>query len=135
MTGVGAAVNTAQVKPGSTVAVVGVGGVGVNVVQGARIAGAEKIIVLDRYDSKLESAFKFGATHSIKMDDNPREKLLTITPDGVDYSFEATGNARNMELCLQPDQTWRYDRHRGGRKSNCIYFHTRTRSRRFSKDD
>jgi len=77
---------------------VGVGGVGINIVQGARIAGAEKIIVLDRYDSKLESAFKFGATHSIKTDSNPREKLLAIAPDGVDYSFEATGNARNMEL-------------------------------------
>ncbi len=98
MTGVGAAVNSAQVKPGSTVAVVGVGGVGINVVQGARIAGAEKIIALDRYDNKLESAFKFGATHSIRMDDNPKEKLLAITPDGVDYSFEATGNHRNMEL-------------------------------------
>jgi S-(hydroxymethyl)glutathione dehydrogenase / alcohol dehydrogenase len=98
MTGVGAAVNSAQVKPGSTVAIVGVGGVGINVVQGARIAGAEKIIVLDRYDNKLESAFKFGATHSIRMDDNPKEKLLSITPDGVDYSFEATGNHRNMEL-------------------------------------
>jgi len=98
MTGVGAAINTAQVKPGNTVAVVGVGGVGINVVQGARIAGAEKIIVLDKYDSKLESAFKFGATHSIKTDSDPRGKLLSITPDGVDYSFEATGNHRNMEL-------------------------------------
>ncbi len=98
MTGVGAAINTAQVKPGSTAAVVGAGGVGVNVIQGARIAGAEKIIVLDKYESKLESAFKFGATHSIKTDDNPRNKLLAITPDGVDYSFEATGNYRNMEL-------------------------------------
>lgn len=98
MTGVGAAINAAQIKPGSTVAVVGVGGVGVNVVQGARIAGAEKIIVLDRYDSKLESAFKFGATHSIKTDVDPRGKLLSIMPDGVDYSFEATGNYRNMEL-------------------------------------
>ncbi len=98
MTGVGAAVNTAQVKPGSTVAVVGVGGVGVNVVQGARIAGAEKIIVLDRYDNKLESAFKFGATHSIKTDGDPKAKLRSIVLDGVDYSFEATGNHLNMEL-------------------------------------
>ncbi|MDA4131349.1 MAG: alcohol dehydrogenase catalytic domain-containing protein [Thaumarchaeota archaeon] len=98
MTGVGAAINTAQVKPGSTVAVVGVGGVGVNVVQGAKIAGAEKIIVLDRYDSKLEGAFKFGATHSIKTDGDPKAKLLSIVSEGVDYSFEATGNHHNMEL-------------------------------------
>jgi len=98
MTGVGAAINTAQVKPGSTVAVVGVGGVGVNVVQGARIAGAEKIIVLDKYDNKLESAYKFGATHSITTEGDPKAKLLAIVPDGVDYSFEATGNHQNMEL-------------------------------------
>jgi S-(hydroxymethyl)glutathione dehydrogenase / alcohol dehydrogenase len=98
MTGVGAAINAAQVKPGSSVAIVGVGGVGINVVQGARMAGAEKIIVLDKFDSKLEAAFKFGATHSIKTDGDPRAKLLAITPDGVDYSFEATGNHRNMEL-------------------------------------
>jgi len=98
MTGVGAAVNAAQVKPGSTVAVVGVGGVGVNVVQGARIAGAEKIIVLDKFDNKLEAAFKFGATHTINTNNDPKGKLLSITPDGVDYSFEATGNYLNMEL-------------------------------------
>ncbi len=98
MTGVGAAINTAQIRPGSTVAVVGVGGVGINIVQGARIAGAEKIIVLDKYDSKLQAAPKFGATHSIMMDDSPKSKLLSITPDGVDYSFEATGNYHNMEL-------------------------------------
>src|SRR6185312_1740534 len=64
-TGIGAAINTAKVKPGSTVAVIGCGGVGLNVIQGARLAGAYRIIAVDTVPYKLELAQQFGATHAV----------------------------------------------------------------------
>lgn len=91
MTGVGAAINTAQVKPGSTVAVFGCGGVGLSVIQGAALSGAKTIIAVDLADNKLEMALKFGATHAFK-GDKALEQIQELTRGiGVDYAFEAVG--------------------------------------------
>ena len=93
ITGVGAVFNAARVKPGSSVAVFGTGGVGVNVIQGAAIAGAEKIIAVDILPSKLEFAKRFGATHTINAKETkPVEAVRALTGGrGVDYSFEVIG--------------------------------------------
>ncbi len=93
ITGVGAVINCARVKPGSTVAVFGTGGVGLNVVQGAAIAGAEKIIAVDLLDNKLEFARKFGATHAVNASTGePVERIRALTGGrGVDYAFEVVG--------------------------------------------
>lgn len=90
MTGVGAAINTAQVRPGSSVVVFGCGGVGIAAIQGARIAGAAEIVAVDLVDAKLDDAKRFGATHSVKPDDLDDLKA-TLTGDGFDYAFEAIG--------------------------------------------
>jgi S-(hydroxymethyl)glutathione dehydrogenase / alcohol dehydrogenase len=92
MTGVGAALNTAKVAPGSTVAVFGAGGVGLAIIQGARVAGARMIIAVDKFPNKLELAKKLGATHAVNASDkNPVDEIRALTGDGVDYSFEAIG--------------------------------------------
>lgn len=93
MTGVGAALYTAQVQGGSTVAVIGCGGIGLNIIQGCRIAGAARIIALDIIDSKLEMAKQFGATHTINSkDDDPQEAIMELSDGmGVEYAFEAIG--------------------------------------------
>ncbi len=102
-TGIGAVVNTAQVEAGSTVLVVGCGGVGLNVVQGARLAGARQIIVADVSEEKLELGRTFGATHTI----NSREVDLVETVRqltggrGVDYAFEAIGLPFTIEACYE----------------------------------
>jgi S-(hydroxymethyl)glutathione dehydrogenase/alcohol dehydrogenase len=93
MTGVGAAINTAKVHPGSSVAVFGAGGVGLNVIQGAAIAGATTIISIDLLDNKLQLAKQFGATHTINSKDiDPVEAIKDLTDGlGVHYAFEAIG--------------------------------------------
>ena len=91
-TGVGAVFNTAKVQPGSTVAVFGCGGVGLNVIQGARIAGAQRIIAVDISDEKLAMARKFGATDVIKGTDDPSKALKKLTGGGPDYAFECVGS-------------------------------------------
>ena len=102
-TGIGAVVNTAKVEPGSTVLVVGCGGVGLNVVQGARLAGAKQIIVADVSGEKLELGRTFGATHTV----NSRETdLVTAVQEltggrGVDYAFEAIGLPFTIEACYE----------------------------------
>jgi S-(hydroxymethyl)glutathione dehydrogenase/alcohol dehydrogenase len=93
MTGVGAAINTAKVTPGATVAVFGCGGVGLSVIQGCRLAGAGTIIGVDLADHKLEMAKKFGATHVVnggKQDAVEAVKGLT-GGIGADFTFEAVG--------------------------------------------
>jgi S-(hydroxymethyl)glutathione dehydrogenase/alcohol dehydrogenase len=90
-TGVGAAINTAKVTPGSTVVVFGCGGVGISAIQGARVAGAAVIVAVDLVDSKLETAKQFGATHACKPGELDELKGQ-LTGDGFDYSFEAIGN-------------------------------------------
>ena len=103
LTGVGAALNTAQVRPASTVAVIGCGGVGLSVVQGARIAGARQIIAVDTFDSKLEMAKGVGATHVVNAsNDDPVEAVRSLTGDrGVDYSFEAVGFTKLVRQCVE----------------------------------
>ena len=93
MTGVGAVINTAKVEPGSSVVVIGAGGVGLNVIQGAALAGAERVIAVDLLDNKLEYARQFGATHTV----NARqadvvEAVKELTEGrGADYAFEVIG--------------------------------------------
>ena len=92
-TGVGAAIKTAQVQPGSTVAVFGCGGVGLCTIQGARLAGADRIIAVDLADNKLEMAQKFGATDTVNgSSGDPVGKIRELTGGiGVDYGFEVIG--------------------------------------------
>lgn len=93
-TGLGAVFNTAQVRPGQHVAVVGCGGVGLNVVQGARIAGAAVIVAVDTNPTKLQLATRLGATHVVDVSDAPmRDAVHAIVPEGVDVAFEVVGNA------------------------------------------
>ena len=101
-TGLGAVLNTAQIEPGSTVAVIGCGGVGLSAVQGARIAGALRIIAIDTVETKLATAMEFGATDVIDASSSdPVEKVKAITGGGVDYSFEALGAKRTAEQAFE----------------------------------
>ena len=91
-TGIGAAINTAKIQAGSDVAVIGIGGVGLNVVQGARLAGARKIIAVDMMDNKLDMAADFGATHFVNASEgDPVEKVRDLANGYLDYAFEAIG--------------------------------------------
>src|SRR5687768_15610253 len=93
LTGVGAALNTADIREGDTVAVVGCGGVGLNIVQGARIAGAGEIIAIDMNETKLKLAEQFGATQGVNAaDGDPVGKVMELTGQrGADVAFEAIG--------------------------------------------
>jgi len=93
MTGIGAVINKAKVTPGSTVAVYGVGGVGLNCIQGALVSGAASIIAVDTVDWKLELAKEFGATACINAkNEEPVEKIKKLTGNfGVDYAFDSVG--------------------------------------------
>jgi S-(hydroxymethyl)glutathione dehydrogenase/alcohol dehydrogenase len=103
-TGIGAVIFTAKVEPGSKVVVFGLGGIGLNVVQGARLAGADMIIGVDLNPSRRAIAEKFGMTHFI----NPAEvegdlvaHLVNLTKGGADYSFECIGNTKVMRQALE----------------------------------
>ena len=98
MTGAGAVMNTARIPAGSTVAVIGCGGVGLAAIQGARIAGASRIIAVDMVPSKLELAKRMGATDGVnaKLAD-PVEQVKQLTGGGVEYSFEAIGLKQTAE--------------------------------------
>lgn len=101
MTGVGAATKTAEVKPGSTVAVVGCGGIGLSIIQGARIAGAKMVVAVDQIQSKLDMAMKFGATHAF-LAEEANDKVKALTKGiGVDYGFEAVGIAPTVKAMDQ----------------------------------
>ena len=101
-TGVGAALNTARVEPGSTVAVIGCGGVGLSCVQGARLAGALRIIAIDAVETKLAMALEFGATDVVDASGGGAvQKVLDLTGDGVDYSFEAIGTKETGEQAFE----------------------------------
>jgi len=92
MTGIGAVLNTAKVETGATVAVFGTGGVGLNVIQGAALVNASKIIAVDLLDNKLEIARMMGATHTINSrKDDPIQAIREIADGGVDYAFDAIG--------------------------------------------
>ncbi len=103
MTGVGAALNTAKVQPGSTVAVIGCGGVGLNVIQGAALAGARQIIAIDLLPNKLDFAKTFGATHFVNpSQDDAFKAVLELTGGrGVDYAFEVISTAKTIELAFK----------------------------------
>ena len=102
-TGIGAVMNTAKVEPGANVAVFGLGGIGLNVIQGARIAGADKIIGVDLNADKVVLAEQFGMTHFV----NPTDvedvvgAIVDLTDGGVDYSFECIGNVDVMRQALE----------------------------------
>lgn len=100
-TGVGAAVNTARVRPGETVAVIGCGGVGLNVIQGARIAGAGRIIAVDRSPAKAEAARAFGATEVVIADGTEVDQVMDLTSGGVDHAFEAVGRHFTAEAAFR----------------------------------
>ncbi len=102
-TGVGAVTNTAKVQVGDNVVVFGLGGIGLNVLQGAKMAGADKIIGVDINDSKKEWGEKFGMTHFV----NPKNtkdvvaEIVALTDGGADYSFDCTGNTDVMRQALE----------------------------------
>ena len=99
LTGVGAVVNTAKVEPGQSVAVVGLGGVGLSVLLGARLAGARQIIAVDLSDDKLAYATKLGATHAINAGAaDAVAEIRRISGNGVDVAFEIAGSVPALEL-------------------------------------
>ena len=108
-TGIGAVINTAGVEIGSTAAVFGLGGIGLNVIQGLRMAGADMIIGVDLNDDKAEMARKFGMTHFVNPSkvDSTVQAIVDLTKrgadqiGGVDYSFDATGNVQVMRDALE----------------------------------
>jgi S-(hydroxymethyl)glutathione dehydrogenase/alcohol dehydrogenase len=103
-TGIGAVFNTAKVEKGATVAVFGIGGIGLSVIQGAKMAEASRIIAVDINDDKFEMAKKFGATEFVnpKKHDRPiQEVIVELTDGGVDYSFECVGNVELMRSALE----------------------------------
>src|SRR5438876_2333798 len=101
-TGVGAVINAAKVEPGSTVAVIGCGGVGLNVIQGAALVNAGRIIAIDVLDNKLEFAREFGATDAINASHSDAvEQVRPPTVGGVDYAFEVIGNSRTVEQAIE----------------------------------
>lgn len=100
-TGVGAVVNTARVTPGSSVVVIGLGGVGLNVVQGARIVGATTIIGVDLLDHRLEAARQFGATHVVNgKRDDAVAAIRDLTGGGADYAFEVIGRPETVRQAV-----------------------------------
>ena len=103
-TGIGAVINTAKVEPGANVVVFGLGGIGLNVIQGARLVGANKIIGVDINPRRKTLAERFGMTHFV----NPKEvggdlvqHLVSLTDGGADYSFECVGNVDLMRQALE----------------------------------
>jgi S-(hydroxymethyl)glutathione dehydrogenase/alcohol dehydrogenase len=102
-TGVGAVRNTAQVPAGATVAVVGCGGVGLSIVQGAQLAGAERIIAVDVRDDKTELAVRLGATDVIVIEpgQDVGDRVRELLPEGVDYAFDAIGKAPVTDQCIR----------------------------------
>ena len=104
-TGIGAVIWTAKVWPGANVAVFGLGGIGLNVIQGARMAGADKIIGIDLNPGKRAMAEKFGMTHFVNPDEVGRDKvvqaIVDLTGGGADFSFECIGNVHTMRQALE----------------------------------
>jgi S-(hydroxymethyl)glutathione dehydrogenase/alcohol dehydrogenase len=102
LTGMGAALRTAGLQPGQTVAVYGCGGVGLSIVQGARIGGARQIIAVDQFDTKLEMAKRVGATHTVNStQDDAVKSVRELSGGGVDHSFEAVGIGSLMRQAIE----------------------------------
>jgi NDMA-dependent alcohol dehydrogenase len=101
-TGIGSVLNTAKVEPGSSVAVFGVGGVGLSTIMGAVIAGATTIIAIDTLSSRLEAANDLGATHTLLANEKAVQEIQNLTQGrGADYVFEAIGNPKVQEQSLE----------------------------------
>jgi S-(hydroxymethyl)glutathione dehydrogenase/alcohol dehydrogenase len=103
-TGVGAVINTAGVRPGDNVVVFGLGGIGLNVIQGARISGADMIVGVDINPARREIAEKFGMTHFVNPNEADKELvpyLVDLTGGGADFSFECVGNVELMRQALE----------------------------------
>ena len=103
-TGIGAVITTAQVEPGANVVVFGLGGIGLNVVQGARLAGANMIVGIDLNPARKEMAERFGMTHFVnpsELDGDLVPYLVDLTDGGADYSFECIGNVNTMRQALE----------------------------------
>ena len=102
-TGLGAVINTAKVEPGSTVAVFGLGGIGLNVIQGARLVGADRIIGIDTNPKKEALARRFGLTDFINPESSAdvTTEIIDLTDGGVDYSFECIGKPEVMRQALE----------------------------------
>jgi S-(hydroxymethyl)glutathione dehydrogenase / alcohol dehydrogenase len=104
-TGIGAVINTAKVEPGANVVVFGLGGIGLNVVQGARMAGANMIVGVDLNPKRRALAEKFGMTHFVNPKDMAENELVpylvNLTKGGADYSFECIGNVKVMRQALE----------------------------------
>jgi S-(hydroxymethyl)glutathione dehydrogenase / alcohol dehydrogenase len=104
-TGIGAVVHTAKVWPGANVAVFGLGGIGLNVVQGARMVGADRIVGIDINPARVEMARRFGMTHFVNPDEVGRDKVveavIDLTGGGADFSFECIGNTTTMRQALE----------------------------------
>lgn len=100
ITGVGAVFRGARVRPGSTVAVIGCGGVGSAIIQGARLAGASAIVAVDLDDARFPAARAFGATHVVNGTSDVAAEIRELLGDGVDYAFEAVGSARTAATAL-----------------------------------
>ncbi|HTV44574.1 MAG TPA: Zn-dependent alcohol dehydrogenase [Stellaceae bacterium] len=102
MTGVGAVFNAAKVEPGATVAIIGCGGVGLSAVNGAALAGAERIIAIDTVPAKLDLARELGATDTLNASNaDPVKQVMEMTGGGVQYSFEALGTKRTAEQAFE----------------------------------
>ena len=102
LTGVGAVTNAAQVPSGASVAVIGVGGVGLNIVQGARIAGCERIIAIDRRLTPLALSMQFGATHALEASDEVAKSVRELTEGrGADFVFDSVGSPATLTTALQ----------------------------------
>jgi Zn-dependent alcohol dehydrogenase len=105
MTGVGAVMNTARVEPGTSVAVFGLGGVGLSAVLGARASGAWPIVAVDLLEAKLALAERMGATHTVNAKDgDPVQAIKDLTSGGVQYAFESVGNERVLVQSYQATQ-------------------------------
>lgn len=103
-TGIGAVINTAKVEPGSNCVVFGLGGIGLNVLQGLRLVGANMIVGVDLNDERQEMAKRFGMTHFVnpdKVDGDLVAHLVELTGGGADYSFECIGNVNVMRTALE----------------------------------
>jgi len=103
-TGIGAVINTAQVEPGSNVVVFGLGGIGLNVLQGAKLVGADMIVGVDLNPAREDLARKFGMTHFVNPKDHGDDLvsyLVELTKGGADYSFECIGNTNVMRQALE----------------------------------
>jgi S-(hydroxymethyl)glutathione dehydrogenase/alcohol dehydrogenase len=104
-TGIGAVIWTAKVWPGANVVVFGLGGIGLNVIQGARMAGADKIIGVDLNPDRQDMARRFGLTHFVNPDEIGRDKvvqaIMDLTGGGADFSFECIGNIHTMRQALE----------------------------------